>query len=778
LYNRKLKSGLDYNTLITDHSQFSARTTSDWDKYKDIPTDSPRYQTTLAAAAPYLLGTQKPVTQADTYYGPKAMKPAGSKASFDDGTGTEGPDGQLYFTDKYHPPGVPDLNGAATAAVDPAEAAQLAIDSEASKDKPGFPVYDPYNHVGRNADGSIAFLGGNPDDAAKNAKQDAADTAADPTHSLHLTVGAQPDTNPDRIAQWLKDHPDDIAHKTQSASNPVDTAGGGQSLTGIEQGLSNVKNSVEGLAAPFSQSARNDLAQGLLNRQSNDANYSGSLQYGLGKFGGEMLGTAPALMIPGAGELAEGALAGSRFAPAASFLGGTAGTNALTRGLSLATRGLAQGGEVGALTSAGNNNSLGQNVGLGAIGGAVATPLAEGASNYVSNLFSGGATKGVTPAVASLAQVAVDKYGIPLRVLQIKGANNVNRAAATADSELIGKDAGHAANNADQRTAFTTAVAKTFGSDADKLTPDVMDAAKDRIGGVMNDIGSRTNITNTPELLAKLHSITWNAAQVVPDAELKPLLNQIKNISDTFQPGIGHNSGEVLSGPSYQSLIAKGSPLDNATISKNSDIRQYAQQIRNALDDALEAEASPEDAAALKQARFQYKNLMTVKNLAAKANVEGEINPNLLNGAVNTNFKQRAFQGAGDLGELAQIGQTFMKEPPNSFTADRLSDRLKQWAPSLVGSAGIADSVLALSHPIPAAVAAGVAGGGAAIKGLAGAAKRMSNLSPDVRNRFLGNALNGTSKYYPTEAPVNAGTVAGSILTNNMFQPSPKQGTK
>jgi hypothetical protein len=35
---------------------------------------------------------------------------------------------------------------------------------------------------------------------------------------------------------------------------------------------------------------------------------------------------------------------------------------------------------------------------------------------------------------------------------------------------------------------------------------------------------------------------------------------------------------------------------------------------------------------------------------------------------VNTSFKNRAFTGAGDLGELAQIGQTFMKEPPNSGT--------------------------------------------------------------------------------------------------------------
>src|ERR1035437_9446359 len=280
LYNRKLKSGLDYNTLITDHSQFSARTTSDWDKYKDIPTDSPQYQRALSAAGPDLMGNTKPTTQADTYYGPKAMKPAGSKAPWDDGTGVAGPDGQLYFTDKYHPPSVPDLNEAATAAVDPSEAAQLTIDSEASNDNPNFPVYDPYNHVMRNADGTVPGLGGDPSIAAKAAKQDAADDATHPEEGKHLTIGAGVDTNPDHIAQWRKDHPNDISNSKIPVG--AGTSTGAPGAIGMDQSFADVKNSVEGLAAPFSQGARNDLVQGLLNRQTNDQNLGNNPAYGLG----------------------------------------------------------------------------------------------------------------------------------------------------------------------------------------------------------------------------------------------------------------------------------------------------------------------------------------------------------------------------------------------------------------------------------------------------------------------------------------------------------------
>jgi hypothetical protein len=89
---------------------------------------------------------------------------------------------------------------------------------------------------------------------------------------------------------------------------------------------------------------------------------------------------------------------------------------------------------------------------------------------------------------------------------------------------------------------------------------------------------------------------------------------------------------------------------------------------------------------------------MTLKNLAAKANVEGEISPALLSGAVNTSFKNRAFAGAGDLGELAQIGQTFMKEPPNSGTVPRLMDAIKRNALSLGGLGG-AGAAAAFQNP-------------------------------------------------------------------------------
>lgn len=461
--------------------------------------------------------------------------------------------------------------------------------------------------------------------------------------------------------------------------------------------------------------------------------------------------------------------------PVGDFLAGATKGSPLLQGASQAANGALQGGAASALTADQSDKPFLQQVGEGAAAGAVLNPLIQGGSGVINNLLTGGDTVGVTPAVAGLAKTAVDKYGIPLRVSQIQGVGD--RSAATADSELVGNNASHAANNADQQTAFTKAVAKTFGSDADQLTPAVMQAAKDRIGGVMNDIGTRTDITNTNGLLSNLHSILGDASQVIPEADLNPLLKQVKNISDTIQGDSASAGGEKLSGQSYANLIAKGSPLDRATLSTNTNIRHYAQQVRNALDDAVEAEASPEDTAALQQARMQYKNLMTVKNIAAKNNVEGEISPSLLNGAVNTNFKNRAFQGAGDLGELAQIGQTFMKQAPNSFTADRLANRLKTLAPSfMVGGAGL-DAGLAISHPVLAAKIAGGALAGAAVKGISGAVKSASNLSPAVRNKFIANALSGSTIAAAARGSINPVVPAGALLTNNLFT-QPQQGNQ
>lgn len=527
----------------------------------------------------------------------------------------------------------------------------------------------------------------------------------------------------------------------------------GRVMTGAQQGVGDVVGSVNkltggGMAVPSSADFGGvplpspggiDLAQGsqaAFDEQRNRFNliHGPDIAAQGGRVVGNMAALAPAMAVAEAPVAALGGAIGRAapaLAPAIDVLGSGAQTaNPIMRAASLAPRGAVRGAEAGGLLSQTSDQPVGSQIAQGALTGAIAEPAIavapQTAAGAVNKLM--GIGERPSPAVRDLANLAVNDYGIPLRVSQIKGA--YSRPMAVADSERISQaGTGYAANNAEQQAAFTRAVAKTFGEDADALSPDVMSRAKQRIGSEFDRVAANTTIRDTNALQANLQGVLQEAGQVLPEGSLSPLQKQIENIVSTFKDG-------AMSGESYQALTRRGSPLDRATQSADPNIRHYAQQIRSVLDDALETAAPEEDLAALRNARMQYKNLMTVKNLAAKAGVEGTISPSLLNGAVNRSFKNRAFQGAGDLGELADIGQTFMKEPPNSGTAPRIMDALKRSAVP-AGLAGGVGGYTLLHDP---GMALQLAGTGAALGGV-GVARNMLtgayNRSPLVRNMLL-----------------------------------------
>jgi hypothetical protein len=126
----------------------------------------------------------------------------------------------------------------------------------------------------------------------------------------------------------------------------------------------------------------------------------------------------------------------------------------------------------------------------------------------------------------------------------------------------------------------------------------------------------------------------------------------------------------VLPGKTYGDLVAHGTPLDVATNADNSVVRTYAGRIKEALQDAMQASATPENAARYAQARLQYKNMMTLAPLVNKG-IPGQISPLLLQGAANRSFTGNAFRGAGQLGSLGDVAQQFLKPPPQSGTEPR-----------------------------------------------------------------------------------------------------------
>lgn len=464
---------------------------------------------------------------------------------------------------------------------------------------------------------------------------------------------------------------------------------------GVPQGVRDVNASVNNLAAfvdekvPLSKGlnrligfdAEKSQAQDFANREAFESRYQDVGGATAGRITGQVAATAP-LMLAG-GEIV--APAARMLGPAGEFLAGRAGGNLITQTASRAAQGAIQGAEGAALTSGQSDAPLGEQVATGAALGGLLGPVVPAVTSGIGNTVNRMTQSPVATEVADLARVAMDRWNIPLRSGQIAGT--ADRSAAIADSNLIGATgSGYGRNAAEQGRAFTRAVSTTIGEDVDAITPEVMAEARRRIGGTMNDIAARTQIVVDDAMLNDLAAVGSQAREIGLDpGQIAALDRQIDKITDLAIKNDG-----AIPGDAYQTIVGHKSSLQRMQSSGQGALRDLANDIRNAVDGGLERSAPQDVREALTRARYEYKNLKTIEDLAEKAGPDGQISPAQLLGRVRAKFDNFAYGGGGDLGELARIGQTFMKEPPNSGTAPRLMEMIKRNAlgGGLVAGAG------------------------------------------------------------------------------------------
>lgn len=339
------------------------------------------------------------------------------------------------------------------------------------------------------------------------------------------------------------------------------------------------------------------------------------------------------------------------------------GPGALNRMLT----GALQGGQAAAMTNAGSDRPLGEQMATGAaLGGAI--PLAGDAMRGVGRSVARRLLPvgDVNPEVANLAARS-EELGVPIRPGQMSGSPTVkvfdDQLSRMPGTGYTPDNPMRISPNA-QHEAFSRAVARTFGEDAPALTQDVMADAHNRITGVMNEVIERNSVAADHPLAGGLIEIRNQAEEAMgPDAA--PVMRAVDQIAQRMANGEGQ-----LTGRQYQNWRQRGGLLSNLTENQNPTIAHYGQRIRNTLDDAFQRQAQGQDGQLLAHARAQYRNLKTVEPLAAKAPT-GRISPALLLGAVRSEFPNMARAGAGDLGDLGRIGQAFLKDPPNSTTAER-----------------------------------------------------------------------------------------------------------
>lgn len=782
ILKRVQDTGRTVSQVLSEPGQFETYQNG---RIQSVDTSSPAFQSALnnvkdVTAGPY-----------DSFFNPKIVAQRGVKPPFDPSTGTM--IGTQLFGNGYRGSPVTD-----TASNDVASSIGLTPDEHTAITTPDQATPSAKSASGVSADDQAALAGeaagalpaGTTDiykstgSAMTSAQQTTAqqmekdparkfDTqamAGSPSNPYFLEPDSPQPTGP--AIHWVdlkgQEHinPGGLAEKAESGLEGLaqgvgmDTAASASRLTG--GGIAAAGSGdpmMDALATTQGGISQKDLAdaaqQGVAQQQSDYAQkHVGDPYAQTGRFIGQ---TVPATIAAAAVPELE--------APTALGAGGRmlaqAGTNAL-RGVA------ATAPSVGA-----NSAPVAQQLATGALAGVAVPAVLDKAGSVASSLVG---NKTVSPGLAQLADTAINKYGIPVRVGQIS-ANADDRYA---DDVLLGSNKDYQANNAQQRQAYMRGMTGSYGDPSGDVSGPALNTAHARIGGVLDDVTSRNRIDapTADAVQTKIGQIIGQAQEVLGD-DAKPLLNMAEKIGSV-------RNANGISGQAYQALTNRGSSLDLLTRNDNSDVARFASQIKDALGDGLAANMPTTDWDAFQNARWQYKNLMTVEKLAPKSGDNGEISPPLLRGAVLSNFQNVARQGAGDLGELAQIGQSILKPPPQSGSANRAKALM---GPIGIGATGMGEgaaAALALLHdPNALSVAAGTLAGGAALAGVKGLSRAIqaSRLGPsgtpalvarslpNAPRSVTNSALSGLGNIVrPVEIPLSA--LAGVRLPN-AFQPSP-----
>jgi hypothetical protein len=360
-------------------------------------------------------------------------------------------------------------------------------------------------------------------------------------------------------------------------------------------------------------------------------------------------------------------------------------------------------GNVAALAPAALVPGVNTLTGAGLVGGALgmAQPVATGESRALNTALGAGlgvAGQGVANAVGravrpvqstlpkELAPLAAkaEAAGIPLTAAQKTGSRPLaitesvlENLPFTADKQLAAKQA--------QKTAFNRAALKTVGENADTATPDVLSAAKDRIGKTFEDLSARNVVGLDNDFVNALAKV--DASRTVFSSS---------KIEDSVEKALELASKGKISGKEYQKIRSSLSKASSSAFSSDAELGQALKEIRNAFDDAATRSISDADKKAWAEARKQWAALKVIEKAAAPTSadaVAGNISPAKLATALNTadkNFKYG--KGQKELGDIARIGRAFVAEQiPNSGTAQRTfyQDLLQNPLKIIPGAMGI-----------------------------------------------------------------------------------------
>lgn len=323
------------------------------------------------------------------------------------------------------------------------------------------------------------------------------------------------------------------------------------------------------------------------------------------------------------------------------------------------------GGLLGGLQPVPTGDSRAQNALAGAAGGA----LAQSAGNLIGRI-NRPVQSTLTPELQDLAAKA-QQYGIPLDAADVTGSRPLKVIRSVFESMPLTADAQSGINEA-KRQAFNRAALSEVGENASKATPDVMNAARTRIGSEFERLTANNKITLGNDFFDALVKV---------DASRNEFTSP--SVSTAVNKGLellarSEKQGKTISGADYQKIRSTlGKAADDAFGARNSELGQALKTIKRALDAEASNSLSAADKQAWQEASRQWQNLKILERASAPTSadaVAGNVSPAKLAQALMSADKQGFTYGTrGDaMSDLARIGQAFVKEQiPNSGTAER-----------------------------------------------------------------------------------------------------------
>lgn len=345
-----------------------------------------------------------------------------------------------------------------------------------------------------------------------------------------------------------------------------------------------------------------------------------------GKLAGEIAGTAGAggAIANTVGRLAPTAAAAAPNLLSAIRTAGMTGGNAITR---------AAGGAITGGVSAGLVDP--DQAGMGAlIGGAL--PGATKLAGMVGSATGKALRSTVSDDVGALARRAKE-IGVDIPIDRLVNNKPMDAVASALNYVPL---SGRAGTEAKMVSQLNRAISRTFGQDSSNVTM-ALRKANASLGGEFERVLSNNGVRVDPRFMDDIAAV-YNKAQseLGPDA-LKPITSKIDDLMTKAQTG-------VIDGRAAYNIKRDLDRIGGG----NTTTAWHAVELKKKLMEALDRSLGPDAAAAFKQTRQQYGNMLDLEKLA-KNGAEGELSV-----ARVANLKNI---GNDQLQEIADIAAQFVK---------------------------------------------------------------------------------------------------------------------